>query len=249
MLKHQSFILFFCLIFLSDFHFCFSKEWKRAYLASYPQSGNHWVRYLIEEATHIATSSVYQDPEPPKHMDEVFPWGGYCCDHGYEGQCRYPTKEDIVLIKTHYPYPHKKTKFDQRPYKLAIHIIRHPIDSFGSRYERLPKGPRQDKIPTERVKKFIESWRTVTKFWKKQKDVLTIRYEDMLVNPAAELKKILKALEYEFTKEDIERAVAKYPPQGHIFKHVHLFTPENLELMSNELSDLLEEFDYFIPLN
>lgn len=54
-----------------------TKNWQhRVYLASYPRSGNHWLRYLIEEAKGIATSSVYQDPDPP-HLDQVFPWGTF----------------------------------------------------------------------------------------------------------------------------------------------------------------------------
>lgn len=247
MMKKKLLPFFFCFIFFSAFFSCEAKEWKRAYLASYPQSGNHWARYLIEEATHIATSSVYRDPEPPKHMKHVFPWGGYCSDHGYQGDCRYPTKDDIVLVKTHYPYPHKLTKYDRRPYKVTIFIVRHPIDSFGSRYEKLPKGPRLDKIPTQRVKDLIESWHIFVDFWSKQKHVLTIRYEDMLEDPATALRKMLIALDYEFTEEDIERAVTKHPPQGYALKHIDKFRNSDLELISKELSDLLEQYDYSIP--
>ena len=248
MIKNKLFTLFFCFIFLSEFHSCFSKEWRRAYLASYPQSGNHWVRYLIEEATHIATSSVYCDSEPPQHMKEEFPWGGYCCDHGYEGTCRYPTKKDIVLIKTHFPYPNKTTKFDHLPYEVTIHIVRHPVDSFYSRYEKLPKGPLQEKVPTERVQVFIKNWRKVQTYWNNKKNVITIRYEDILQNPFVELKKMLKALRYDVTDEDIGRAITKYPPQGYVLKRISKFTPKDLKLISDELGDLLNHYDYVIPL-
>ena len=30
-----------------------ANDWKRVYLASFPRSGNHWTRFLIEEATGI----------------------------------------------------------------------------------------------------------------------------------------------------------------------------------------------------
>src|SRR5690348_10906431 len=81
------------------------EDWsKRVYLATYPRSGNHWVRYLIEEITHIATSSVYCDGDADKsHLGKPFPWGGYCPKYGYEGKCRYPTPDDIVVVKTHFP--------------------------------------------------------------------------------------------------------------------------------------------------
>src|SRR6185437_16726911 len=81
-------------------------EWNRVYLASFPRSGNHWVRFLVEEATHITTSSVYRDPNFP-HLPTVFPWGGYVVDQGYKGNCRFPTTNDPILIKTHYPFLQK----------------------------------------------------------------------------------------------------------------------------------------------
>jgi hypothetical protein len=248
MRKNTFLIFLFCFIFLSLSQSGLSNEWKRVYLASYPQSGNHWVRYLIEEASHIATSSVYCDPEPPKHMNKVFPWGGYCCDHGYEGHCRYPTKEDFVVIKTHYPYRHKNSHFDRRPYQTVIRIVRHPVDSFYSRYTKLPKGSVQEKIPTARVRELIKSWRKFQIYWNKMPHVITIRYEDILQNPIAELKKMCEALAYDVTDEDIARAAAKYPPEGYMLKHIHKFSTEDLRLISKELRSLMDQFDYDIPL-
>lgn len=249
MLKSKSFILLFCLIFLGDFHSCFSKEWKRVYLASYPRSGNHWVRYLVEEASHIATGSVYLDKEP-LHMDKVFPWGGYCCEHGCEGNCRYPTKDDLVFIKTHFPsQPDKVTQYDRRPYEATIRIVRHPVDSFYSRYVKRSGGELLDKVPTQRVKEFIRTWIKFQNYWNKQENVITIRYEDILENPAGELKKILETLEYDVTDEDIARAVATHPPQGHMLKSIGHFTSSDLQLIAKELKDSLVQFGYEIPFN
>lgn len=75
----------------------FTQDWRRAYLATYPRSGNHWTRYLIEEASGIATSSIYVD-RIPQHLKRKFPWGGYCPHRGYEGNRRYPKKSDIDLV-------------------------------------------------------------------------------------------------------------------------------------------------------
>lgn len=224
------------------------QEWKRISLASYPQSGNHWVRYLVEEASGIATSSVYRDPEPPRHMDKIFPWGGYCCDHGYSGTRRYPTQDEIVLVKTHYPYPYKTSQFDNLPTLLTIRIVRHPVDSFYSRYLKLPKGPVESLIPSERVKSLIKSWKNTQIYWNKRKHVITLRYEDLLLNPSAGLKKICKALKYQVTDQDIERAISKYPPEGFELKHLDKFRNEDLKLISRELKELLDQFNYKIPL-
>lgn len=252
MLKTTPLIFFFCFIVLSDFQPTFSKEWERVYLATYPRSGNHWTRYLVEEATHIATSSVYIDPPEneiePRHLSQRFPWGGYCCDHGYEGLCRYPTKKNFVLIKTHYPSQDNISPFDRKAYSLAIRVNRNPIDSFYSRYVKQSGGRPKAKVPTEFVKKCIKAWIKFQLYWNKKPNVITFRYEDMLANPAIELRKILELLKYEFTEEDIARAVAKYPPQGNELKHLDKFNQEDLILIHNELTNSSTDFDYKLPV-
>lgn len=247
-LNFKVIVSIFTLLCLSEIRPLISKEWKRVYLASYPRSGNHWIRYLVEEASNIATGSVYLDQEP-LHMEEVFPWGGYCCEQGYLGNCRYPTKDDLVLIKTHYPsQDNKETEFDRLPYQATIRFVRHPVDSFYSRYVRRPQGPLLDKVPTERVEEFIRSWRKFQTYWNKKKNVINIRYENLLENPAVELKKVLTALKYEVSDADIARAVEKHPPNGFMLKHMDKFTEADLRMISEELGDLLEQFNYEIPL-
>jgi len=225
------------------------KEWHRVYLATYPRSGNHWFRYLIEEATHIATSSVYCDNDP-QHMRKPFPWGGYCCDHGYEGNCRYPKKNEFVLVKTHFPAQETKiTQYDQLSYHMSIRVVRHPVDSFYSRYVRKYAAEAQIEttVPTARVKEFIESWRRFQMYWNQKKNVITIRYEDALDNPAVELRRMCEALNYDVSDEDIERAVEKHPPQGFMYKHLDKFTTEDLKLIQRELKSLMKQFNYIIP--
>lgn len=107
-------------------------QWERVYLASFPRSGNHWVRFLVEEASHIVTSSVYKDSDYP-HLSRVFPWGGYCTDHGYAGNCRYPKASEAVLLKTHYPH-FSKSKLLEPTRAVKICLIRHPLDALYSFY-------------------------------------------------------------------------------------------------------------------
>lgn len=249
--------LFFCLLTFSAFPSVFSEDWKLAYLASYPRSGNHWIRYLVEEATHIATSSVYCDPDPP-HLEKVFKWGGYCCDHGYEGTCRYPGKNELIFLKTHFPgqenkrktkfdpITFKETPFDRRPYEVTIRLVRHPIDCFFSRYIRTPRGPVQETVPTDRVKVFNKGWSNFQRYWNKKPNVITFRYEDFLDNPAVELKKLLEILNYPATDEDILRAVNKHPPEGKMLKHLEKFAESDLKLIEKELKQYLTQFNYTI---
>lgn len=225
-------------------HASLEEGWRRVYLASYPRSGNHWVRYLVEESCHIATSSVYCDNDPP-HLRKKFPWGGYCCDHGYEGQCRYPKKNECVLVKTHFPsQPTKYTPFDRLPYQKTILLVRHPVDSFYSRYVRQSGGRPLATVPTHKVREFIAAWKKFFAYWNRQKNVLLIRYEEMLNDPAPALRAILKALHYSFQEEDIERAILTFPPEGASLKHIDKFTQEDLQLIANELSLTMQQFGY-----
>src|SRR5262249_43452350 len=146
--------VFFVSILILMTHQCFTDVWKRVYLATYPRSGNHWMRFLIEEATHIATSSVYCDPDPP-HLADPFPWGGYCVDNGYRGNCRYPQRTDIVFIKTHFPL-FAAHRFDKKPSIKTLRLVRHPVDSIYSFYVYIHGGnPPQKIIPSEKVQAFM----------------------------------------------------------------------------------------------
>jgi hypothetical protein len=227
-------------------------EWKRVYLASYPRSGNHWVRYLVEEATNIATSSVVADSgrgsvNDDPHLKKTFPWGGYCCRHGYNGTRSYPTKNDPVLIKTHFPTaPKRGINYKKRI--GSIRIVRHPIDTFYSRYVLHKRSNAKEIIPRATVEDFIKSWREFQIYWNKQPDTITFRYEDLHAKPIFVLNKMLKAMKYSVSLTDVERAIHKYPPQGIILKHINHFKKEDLELMALELKDLLDQFGYTIPL-
>ena len=228
------------------FYFCvvqsmlFGEEWNLVYLASFPRSGNHWVRFLVEEATHIATSSVYRDRDFP-HLNNIFPWGGYCTNHGYNGHCQYPTKDDPVLLKTHYPFlPRRKIDPDPKP---AICLIRNPIDAFWSFYV-YKEGSEAIKIEKEKLVEFIQCWRDFYEFWEKQPEVLFIRYEDLQKNTAFYLSCILQKAGFSFDQTDIERAVAKYSAQGTPLKHIGCYDAEAIEMIKTELSDILARFNY-----
>lgn len=222
------------------------KEWTRVYLPSFPRSGNHWIRSLVEEASGIATSSVKRDRHP-KHLFEAFPWGGYCPDHGYTGIRRYPIKNDIVLIKTHFPASKRASIFDGLPYKKVVRLIRHPVDSFYSEYIRITSlhgGTAKDKVPHETVEELIELWVKFQSYWDNQENVVTLRYEDFLLNPEDNLRIILNVMNYNVEDSDIKRAVMTYPPEGFMLKHKSRFEPNDLELIEERLKEYLIYYHY-----
>jgi Sulfotransferase domain len=217
-------------------------KWEnRVYLATYPRSGNHWMRFLIEEATHITTSSVYKDMDPP-HLDTIFPWGGYCCEGGYEGRCRYPLEGEIAVIKNHYP-TFRGSRFENLPYKKAVRVVRHPLDSFYS-YYRYANLSIEEEIPSQAINYYISSWIRFQSHWDQAENVLTVRYEDLCRKPFESLKEILTYMGYTVSDEDIRRAINKYPPEAVFLKSLSHFTRRDLLFIHKELSEHMVRYGY-----
>lgn len=220
-------------------------EWNRVYLVSFPRSGNHWIRFLVEEATHITTSSVYRDPDFP-HLPTVFPWGGYVVDQGYKGNCRLPTTNDPILIKTHYPFlPQKGRLREIDPNQdNIICLIRHPVDSLYSFYVYRNKLRNADLISWYFVEKFVSQWKLFYEFWGGKPNVTMIRYEDILADPEKQLSKILQIAGFSFEEEDIKRAVAANPPIEEALKHRIHYKKKWEKFVLYELQDLLFKYKY-----
>jgi hypothetical protein len=220
-------------------------EWQRVYLATYPRSGNHWIRYLIEEATGIATGSVYRDHDGNQwHLKTPFPWGGYCTDHGYKGDCRYPEKDDIIVIKTHYPC--YKSKFDLKKAIKTIRIVRHPIDCIYSWHVYRSKKD-NGFISDESLRRFVSLYKNFQNYWNNRKGIVTYKYEDIMSDPEKMLTQILRRIGYKVSHEDVVRAVRKNPPFGCELKHISCYSQEQLDLIRTELKDFLDQFNYELP--
>lgn len=221
-------------------------EWKKAFLVTYPRSGNHWVRYLLEEVTGIATSSVNVD-RYPQHSTEIYPFGGYLPQGGYEGNRKEPTLDDIVVLKSHYPI----VQSGQLPKGLIVRIVRHPIDSFYSlivleckkNNRKVPKN-----VPDQMVVNLVTGWKMFQNYWNKQKDILTLRYEDLLEFPKHNLEQIVSFMGINAKKEDLQRAVLRYPPNGNkVLLHLDKFTSSQQDYVRHHLSREMAEFGYTIP--
>jgi sulfotransferase family protein len=221
-------------------------EWKRVYLATYPRSGNHWMRYLIEEATHITTSSVYSDPDH-RHLPQLFPWKGYCTEHGYEKNCRYPDNADIIVVKTHFPHL-ERTEGDELPYIKIVQIMRHPVDCLYSLYIHSQNGhPQTGVMPRATLMGFIHTMKQFEAYWTPKENKLIVRYEDLLSDPYHTLKHVLDFIGYTVTDQDIRRAVEKYPSKGTMLKHLSCYSQKDLEYIARELKELMQKYDYRIP--
>ncbi|GAA6039819.1 hypothetical protein JCM8097_004238 [Rhodosporidiobolus ruineniae] len=171
----------------------------RTIFASYPRSGNSYLRSLIERSTGYQTSSVYCD----KGLQETFVGE---CDHSLN-----------FFVKSHFPaLSGKISKTDPRfqqfyaQYDQAVHVVRNPLDAIISWYH-LSHSPRtkegfqdhENKLDIdvfdENYRKPIldlaERWRRHTVYWQ-QAPILTasLRYEDLKAQPIPNMMSLLSFL-------------------------------------------------------
>ncbi|XP_033102142.1 WSC domain-containing protein 2-like [Anneissia japonica] len=154
-------------------------------LASFPGSGNTWVRYLIERVTGIYTGSYYNDGELSKK--------------GFLGEREPYKKGNTVVVKTH--------RFDEehiREFDGGIVIIRNPYDAMLSEHNRKFGGhtghanPMQYKQGTEWTDFVLgksRTWTNTALNWLlHQPNIHVVHYEHLKTDIYGELKKIVQFL-------------------------------------------------------
>ncbi len=166
---------------------------KVIWLASYPKSGNTWVRFLLHHY-------LYGEPGNSLELNRRIP-------DLHRPAGRIDTSAERLLVKTHFPLS------DALPYlsltDRAIHIQRHPKDVLlsGMNYAKLESDRPPDAAAYARA--FIEaggdpswiemgfgtwashaaSWRTTERF-----PVHTVHYEALRADTARELRAMLDFL-------------------------------------------------------
>ena len=108
----------------STSHHCKNMSFKSSgpsiALASYPGSGNSWVRQLLESATGIYTGAEYCDP--------AYVAAGMIGEH--------VNTSNVLAVKTHTPlFTH--VKVNKLKYDKAIYIVRSPFDAILAEHSRL----------------------------------------------------------------------------------------------------------------
>lgn len=164
---------------LGELAYFFVPTTGRVALASFPRSGNTWLRVLLEDITGERTGSIYQD-------DGIH-------SRGSEG----------ILIKTHsrdrFRYE-KAVHLIRNPYDSLYSYYLYSTNSgaTGNRTfeEFLPNA-------VETLRQHTEHWQ------KASYERLVIRYEDLSSNPASILEGCLKYLDRVAELSDIQDAVER----------------------------------------
>jgi len=181
---------------------------KISWLASYPKSGNTWVRFLLYNALYA----------PPKHSLDIarrFP--------DIHRPIPFDQPDDARLVcKTHFAYSPTHPKIDETD--RAVLIIRDPRDvlfstlnyrrlsgltteqmsdeTFAQRFIATQGDPEFKAIGFGTWFSHIQSWQNQTRF-----PVETIRYEDLKASPAQTLSTIASFLGYTIDDAAINAAV------------------------------------------
>ena len=174
------------------------------FLASYPRSGNHFVRFIILSARYFQNYGVFP------------------CDFSTMSSIPDVHNQDVHLaleipriIKTHFPY-------DPR-YRNVIHLVRDPRDVAVSYYHYACKSPRlffeavDDQL---KIHKFVDlfvrgkTWPCDYGFHTQsfisasdKINYIRIDYERLLLEPVIETKKLLAFLKISLNDEAVEALV------------------------------------------
>ncbi len=197
-------------------------------LASYPRSGNTWVRFLLEKATGQRSSSVYN-------------CGGKIMPRSNVGG---------IVTKTHIA--------DYTLYDRAIYLIRNPFDAFESFYHWHRDIEGNAGLEWHKhIQGCILTWFGHTQHWVRARPcipVYTMRYEDLHADTLGELKALLGWLGWDVPNENIVAAVEasdinklrkafKYGPaffrRGTIGEGINAFSTEEQYMVINALADFM----------
>ncbi len=199
------------------------------WLASYPKSGNTWIRIFInsllyseKNETSINDIRIEQFPNK-KHFTSIlndFSKIKNILENSLNAQDLINLNEDIKFFKTHSAnWKTDDTSFTNLTNTLGvIHIVRDPRNIITSLKNHFNKNSYEEtldfmtnekkfigtkEIETEfEVPTLISSWSNHYKSWKKlTKNYLLIKYEDLLNNENAEFLRLINFLEKNTNKK------------------------------------------------
>jgi hypothetical protein len=183
---------------------------RLVWIASYPKSGNTWVRFML-------ANLLFGRQESAAGLGALIP------DIHEFGAL--PTHPPAGLLKTHHAFSPQLAYAAQTA--AAIYVVRHPADVLASNFfyaqRRGAQTPDSSAAFDEYFERFLGhrgdphwiergmgSWEENVRSWRSAAHpfpVLTIRYEDLSANPDAVCAELAKLLRPDSTEDEIRRAV------------------------------------------
>lgn len=191
-------------------------------LASFPGSGNTWLRYLLQQATGVLTGSVYKDYGLMKN--------GFPAESVSNGS--------VLVVKTHEWGP-----IARRPFKKAVLLVRAPSAAIQAEFNRQSGGHvgfaspdryrrTKGKYWQQFVTNKLAAWKKTNMDWLKNFSGPThvIFYEQLVEDPEHTLRTILDFLEFPIDKKQFECAISRQEGIYRRKKRVLNFDPYNNEM-------------------
>ncbi len=197
------------------------------WLASYPKSGNTWVRFIL-------ANLLWGKPETTAEVEQAIP-DLHCCLANKNGiTLDALLSQDNLVVKTHFQFPVFKAKALEKVRAATtgcIYVLRNPLDVIASNLNyRLLQG--YSNLSSQEIEPFSNhyindfiakkgdqswskfgfgSWEENVNSWCLQQHnfpTLVIRYEDLIENTAFEVRKICDFLGLDANERELETAIA-----------------------------------------
>ncbi|XP_046352586.2 WSCD family member GA21586-like [Haliotis rufescens] len=168
-------------------------------LASYPGSGNTWLRYLIERMTGYATGSNWSDKQ--------------LLEKGFIGE--FVRNKTTIVVKTHNDYsPTAKASVEST--NRVILLLRNPYDTLLAEFNRYYTGG--DHVAYAYVSAFIQHWNkffedSLKKWqpyysnWLRCPDVEVVLFDDLKGDLKTQLSRIRDFLDDGSLKVNVDCAL------------------------------------------
>lgn len=215
-------------------------------LASFPSSGNTWIRYLIEGATGIFTGSLYDDSSLIRkgmYGEGVMYNSGMTIlqkSHGYTTGDAMKLPHEQRINQNHMDeLSHQGVLIIRNPFKA---LISHRHLDVGGHTGYAPKAHFVGKGWAEFVSLKIQLWRDFYMDWlthSKPEDIHIIHYEHLKQNPVEEMRKVIQYLKL---VENSDRLYCLGQHTDGLFKRKpSKNVPLDLNPYTRELKDLIYE--------
>ena len=199
------------------------------WLASYPRSGNSWVRFLL------GAYALGEAPEWSVHNDSSLDIHIIQGKASAAGKAQAEELQDIerrfdrlptsiyrvrgICLKTHFLWSNSHPWRDHT--HKVIYILRHPKDVLLSCYNYLVTIQKENRSEMVAAEEFIAhggeprwtaefgSWFEHYESWNKNPEhpTLLLRYEDLKLNTLTELERLLRFLELPYDGDRARRAI------------------------------------------
>lgn len=208
------------------------KETPRAVtaLASFPGSGNTWLRYLLQQATGVYTGSVYKDFGLLKN--------GFPAESVSNGS--------VLVVKTHEWGPAARA-----PFHRAVLLVRAPGPAIQAEFNRQSGGHIGFAAPDRyRLKKGrfwanfvtakLSAWRRTNMDWLSNFTGPThvVQYDDLVADVETTLRGILDFLEFPVTEEAMRCAMER---REGIYRRKRRALQANFDPFTGPMKDMLRD--------